>query len=105
MKITLYKVFDLSEINEYGTDPMDCCDVMTEDALRDEFLLAYNNGKIPHELVEDYKTNPDYNDENWEDIGNLKIGTMVDMLNDIQNYDLESGYNILETDVEIKIKD
>ena len=105
MKIHLYKVFDLKDINDYGESPMDCCSIMTDKDLREKFLWEYNNGKIPEQLIVDYQTDPDYKADNWNDMCNLRIGTMVDMLNDIQNYDTESGYYILETDVEIKIKD
>lgn len=107
MKIHLYKVFDLSEINEYGTNPMDCCSVMTEEELRDEFLFAYNKGKIPHELIDDYAGDPDYCDEldDNPELKDLKIWQIIDIMNDICNYDCGKGYYILETDVEIKIKD
>lgn len=100
MNLHLYQVFDLTDINDYGASPMDCCRVMTDKDLRKEFLWAYNHDKIPHELIDDYKENPDYKRENWNDIGNLRIGTMIDMLNDIPNYVCGEGYYILETDVE-----
>lgn len=107
MKLHLYKVFDLTDINDSGESPMDCCQVMTDKDLRREFLWAYDKGRIPHDLIDDYKTDPDYKAENWNDMGNLRIGTMVDMLNDITNYVCGEGYYILETDVDIEpsIKD
>lgn len=104
MKIHLYKVFDLTSIND-GESAMDCCRVMTDKDLRKEFLFVYNEGGIPHKLIDDYKADPDYKTENWNDMGNLRIGTMIDMMNDICNYVCGIGYYILETDVEIKIKD
>ena len=91
MKIHLYKVLDISD---YGNcDDLEKTQVMTEKDLRKEFLWAYNNGEIPHELIDDYKSDPDYSKENWNDMGNLRIGTMIDMLNDICNY--------LETEIEL----
>lgn len=97
----LYIVFDLTEINEHGSDPMDNVRVMTNKDLRNEFLWAYNHGIIPHELIDDYKGDKDYSKENWNDLGNLSIGTMIDMLNDIVNYECGTGYYIKETDIEI----
>lgn len=67
-------------------------------------MWAYNNGKIPHELIEDYKVDPDYSNENWDDIGNLRIGTMIDIMNDICNYNCGDGYYILEVDVDMPRK-
>ena len=103
MKLHLYKVFDLTTINDSGESPMDCCRVMTDKELRREFLFAYDQGGIPQDLIDDYKTDPDYKAENWNDMGNLRIGTMVDMLNDIPNYVCGEGYYILETDVEVEL--
>lgn len=103
MNLHLYIVFDLTRINEDGEHPMDVCRVLTDKTLRDEFLWAYNNGRIPHELIDDYKGDPDYKTENWDDMGNLRIGTMIDMLNDIANYECGTGYYITETDVEVEL--
>ena len=101
MKIHLYEVFNLTDINDSGESPMDCCRVMTEKDLRKEFLWAYNHGRIPHELIDDYKSDPDYSKENWNDMGNLRIGTIIDMLNDIPSYVCGEGYYILETEIEL----
>ena len=103
MNLHLYIVFDLTDINDYGASPMDCCRVMTDKDLRKEFLWAYNHGKIPHELIDDYQADPDYKHEDWTDMGNLRIGTMIDMLNDITNYECGTGYYIDETDVEVEL--
>lgn len=103
MNLHLYKVFDLTDINERGEFPMDCCRVMTDKDLRKEFLWALDNGKIPEQLVVDYQTDPDYKNENWKDMSNLRVGTMIDMLNDIPNYECGTGYYILETDVEVEL--
>lgn len=103
MNLHLYKVFDLTDINERGESPMDCCRVMTEKDLRREFLLAYNEGGIPQDLLSDFKQDSDYKDENWNDIGNLRVGTMIDMLNEIDNYVPGVGYYITETDVEVEL--
>lgn len=103
MNLHLYKVFDLTDINERGESPMDCCRVMTDKDLRKEFLWAYNHDRIPHELIDDYKGDPDYKKENWKDMGNLRVGTMIDMLNDITNYVCGRGYYIDETDVEVEL--
>ena len=34
---------------------------------------------------------------------NLRVGTMIDILNDITNYVCGTGYYILETDVEVEL--
>ena len=102
MKIKLYKVLDMGNCDmDNGNDVMDAVVVMTEKELRNEFLWAYNNGKIPHDLLCDYKQDNDYRDEYWDDLGNLRIGTIIDIMNDICNYDCGNGYYILETDIEI----
>ena len=103
MNLHLYIVFDLEDINDYGASPMDCCRVMTDKDLRKEFLWALNHGKIPHELIDDYKGDPDYKKEDWDDMENLRVGTMIDMLNDITNYECGTGYYIDETDVEVEL--
>lgn len=103
MNLHLYQVFDLTNINDYGESPMDCCRVMTDKDLRKEFLWAYNNGNIPHELIDDYKGDPDYKKEDWNNMENLRVGTMIDILNDITNYVCGTGYYITETDVEVEL--
>lgn len=101
MEIRLYVVFDLSEINTYGTSPMDVCRVMNEKELRELFYTAYENGGLPYDLIDDYHRDDDYKNEDWNDLGNLRIGTVIDMLNDIVNYSCGDGFYIVETDVEI----
>ena len=103
MNLHLYIVFDLTDINDYGADPMDCCRVMTDKSLRQEFMWALKHGKIPHELIDNYKEDPDYKKEDWDDMENLRVGTMIDMLNDIGNYECGTGYYIDETDVEVEL--
>ena len=101
MNLHLYKVLNMGD---YGNcDDLEKTQVMTEKDLRQEFLWAYNNGKIPHELIDDYKNNTDYKNEYWNDIGNLRVGTMIDIMNDICNYNCGEGYYILETDVEVEL--
>lgn len=99
MNLHLYKVLRYEP--DYAIDSVEAVRVMTEKDLRKEFLLAYNNGFIPHELIDDYTKDPDYSSENWDDMENLKIGTVIDMMNDIGNYACGDGYYILETDIEI----
>lgn len=104
MKIKLYKVLDMGNCDmDNGNDVMDAVVVMTEKELRNEFLWAYNNGKIPQELIDDYAGDPDYCDEldDNPELKDLKIGTIIDIMNDICNYDCGNGYYILETDIEI----
>lgn len=102
MKTRLYKVVNMFNCDmDNGNDVLDAAMIMTEKDLRKEFMWAYNQGGIPHELIDDYKADPDYAKENWNDMGNLGIGTMIDMMNDICNYACGAGYYILETDVEI----
>lgn len=104
MNLHLYKVVDMGNCDmDNGNDVLDAVRVMTEEDLRKEFMWAYNNGKIPHELIDDYKADPDYSKENWNDMGNLRVGAMIDMMNDICNYDCGGGYYILETDVDVDI--
>lgn len=105
MNLHLYKVFDLTDINERCESPMDCCRVMTDKDLRKEFMWALDNGKIPQELIDDFGGDPDYCDELDDNpkLENLKIGTVIDMLRDIENYECGTGYYILETDVEIEL--
>lgn len=100
MKIHLYKVWRIDDYSN-NDDPCDRVIVMTEKDLREEFMIAYNEGGIPQELLNDFKQDDDYKTENWDDIENIKIGTMVDMLNEICNYIPGIGYYILETDIEI----
>jgi len=103
MNLHLYQIFDLTTINEQGESPMDCCRVMTDKDLRKEFMWALNHGKIPHDLIDGYKGDPDYKKEDWNDMGNLRVGTMIDIMNDIPNYVCGAGYYILETDVEVEL--
>lgn len=99
MKVCLYITIKL---DDYGNESdLEKMQVMTEKDLRREFLSAYNGGKIPHDLICDYQKNPDYKNERWDDMGNLELGTMVDMLNDICNYTCGDGYYILETYIEL----
>ena len=101
MNLRLYKVLRYEP--DYAVDTVDAIMVMTEKELRKEFVWAYNNGHIPRELIADYFNDPDYKKENWDDINNLSIGTMIDMMNDIGNYECGEGYYILETDVEVEL--
>lgn len=99
MKIHLYKVWRIDDTN--NDDPCDRVIVMTEKDLRKEFMITYIEGGIPQELLNDFKQDEDYKTENWDDIENIKIGTMIDMLNEICDYIPGIGYYILETDIEI----
>lgn len=104
MNLHLYKVVDMGNCDmDNGNDVLDAVRVMTEKDLRREFLWAYNNSKIPHDLVYDYMQSKDYKGENWNDMGDLRVGTMIDMMNDICNYTCGDGYYILETDVDVAI--
>jgi len=102
MNLHLYKVVDMGNCDmDNDNDVLDAVRVMTEKDLREEFLWAYNNGKIPHDLVYDYMQSKDYRDENWDDMGKLRVGTMIDMMNDICNYTCGEGYYILETNINV----
>lgn len=102
MRIHLYKVLNMENCDmDNGYDAMDAVQVMSEKELRTEFAWALDNGKLPEQLIVDYQVDPDYTKENWKDMTSLSIGTMIDMLNDICNYDCGGGYYILETDVEL----
>lgn len=102
MNLHLYKVLDMSD---YGNcDDLERTYVMTEETLRKEFEWALKNHRIPLELLVDYQRDPDYSSEDWErPESNLKIGTIIDMMNDICNYKSGTGYYILETDIDVKI--
>lgn len=102
MKIHLYKVLNMGNCDMgNGNDVLETTRVMTEKDLRNEFLLAYNGGYFPQELINDFKNDPDYSKEYWDDMGNLSAGTMIDMMNSICDYVCGDGYYILETDIEI----
>lgn len=101
MNLHLYKVWRIDD-----SDPNDPCEsviVMTEKDLRKEFMMAYNEGGIPQELMSDFKQDSDYKKEDWNDIGNLRVGTMIDIMNEICNYIPGVGYYITETDVEVEL--
>lgn len=101
MNLHLYKVWRIDD-----SDPNDPCEsviVMTEKDLRKEFIMAYNEGGIPQELLTCFKEDNDYKNENWNDIGNLRVGTMIDIMNEICNYIPGVGYYITETDVEVEL--
>lgn len=101
MNLHLYKVWKIDD-----SDPNDPCEsviVMTEKDLRKEFMMAYNEGGIPEELMSDFKQDSDYKKEHWNDIGNLRVGTMIDIMNEICNYIPGVGYYITETDVEVEL--
>lgn len=103
MNIHLYKVLAFDTDDEpTGFDCVDRVRVMTLDDLRREFLWAYHSGYIPMELTLDYARSNDYRKEDWEDIGSLSAGTMIDMLNDVCNYSSTYWYIITETDLTIK---
>ena len=101
MNLHLYKVIALDDYS--NEDDLSKTQVMTERDLREEFVRAWENGKIPTELKYDFINDPDYKKENWDDIGNLSAGTMVDIMNEIYNYTCGDGYYILETDIEVDI--
>lgn len=101
MNLHLYKVIALDDYS--NEDDLSKTQVMTERDLREEFVRAWENGKIPTELKFDFINDPDYKKENWDDIGNLSAGTMVDIMNEIYNYTCGDGYYILETDIEVDI--
>lgn len=103
MNLHLYKVLKLDDIG--NSDDLEKTQVMTEKDLRKEFLSAYNHGKIPQELIDDYAGDPDYCDEldDNPELKDLKIGTIIDMMNDICNYKSGTGYYILETDIDVDI--
>lgn len=101
MNLHLYKVLDMREYR--NCDDLEKTQVMTEKGLREEFLRAYNNGEIPQDLLYDYQQSNDYKNENWNDMGNLRVGTMIDMMNDICNYNCGKCYYILETDVDVQL--
>lgn len=103
MNLHLYKVWRIDD-----SDPNDPCEsviVMTEKDLRKEFMMAYNEGGIPQELIDDFSGDPDYCDE-FDDnpkLENLKIGTIIDIMNEICDYIPGVGYYITETDVEVEL--
>lgn len=102
MNLHLYKVIKLDDYS--NEDDLEKTQVMTEKDLRKEFDWALNHGKIPHEMLEDYQNDPDYAEEDWEHPEtNLKIGTIIDIMNDICNYTCGDGYYILETDIDVEL--
>lgn len=101
MNLHLYKVINLDDYS--NEDDLEKTQVMTEKDLRKEFDWALDNGRIPEQLIVDYQVDPDYAKENWKDMTGLSIGTIIDMMNDICNYDCGSGYYILETDIDVEL--
>lgn len=100
MNLHLYKVLKLDDIG--NSDDLEKTQVMTEKDLRAEFYFALAH--MPQQMFDDYKQDPDYSSEDWEHPeSNLKIGTIIDMMNDICNYKSGTGYYILETDVDVDI--
>ena len=106
MKIHVYKVlwWDRNE------EPSDFCQgfeetrIMTEDQLREEWKnLIHEEHAVPAGEFIDYIKDNDYIKEDWEDLDNLSIGTIIDIMNDMINYDTKQAYYILEDDIEIKI--
>lgn len=100
MNLHLYKVWRIDDSNP--NDPCESVIVMTEKDIREEFLTAYNEGGIPEELIEDFEQDSDYKKEKWNDVEKLRVGTMIDMLNEICNYIPGVGYYITETDVDVE---
>lgn len=101
MKIHLYKVADFYQMGTDEYSILNTTKVMTEQDLRNEFFWALHNHIFPLELLTDYQKDPDYSNDNWEQPQKLKIGTIIDMFNDIVNYGGEHKYLILETDIEL----
>lgn len=102
MNLHLYKVYNLED--NYPDDPCESVNVMTEKDLRKEFKWALNHSKIPLELLVDYQRDPDYTGEDWEHPEtSLKIGTIIDMMNDINLYKSGTGYYITETDIDVEL--
>ena len=102
MNLHLYKVYYLED--NYPDDPCESVKVMTEKDLRKEFGWAMKHKYIPEQLIEDYKQDPDYSSKNWEHPEtNLKIGTIIDMMNDIDLYKSGTGYYITETDIDVEL--
>lgn len=101
MNLHLYKVLDMSD---YGNcDDLEKTHVMTEKDLRREFGYAVNNDIVPIQLMKNYQQG-EYADEDWSDPENtLRIGVIIDMMNDICNYKSSTGYYILETDIDVDI--
>ena len=106
MKLHLYKVLLWDrEQQPIFLSAFENATVMTERDLRKEFVRAWESGKIPTELKNDFINDPDYKKENWDDIDNLSAGTMVDIMNEIYNYNCSYYYYILETDIEVPVEE
>lgn len=103
MNLHLYKVVDFYDTENRGDLAVDNLRVMTEKDLRKEFDWAMHHNIFPLELLADYQRDPNYSKEDWEDFDNLKVGTIIDMFNDIGNYGGEHYYYIDETDVDIEL--
>ena len=103
MKIHLYLVCDFAGIGADSQTVFEQSSIMTEKDLREHFKWARDQNCFPLALLNDYKQDPDYAKENWEDLNSLSIGTIVDMFNDIVNYDgRDCAYYILEHDIEVE---
>lgn len=100
MKIRVYKIAVLDAIEHDSYSLVESVKVVDKNGLRDEFLNVFNNDGFSKAELLDYKEDPDYAKENWDDMTNLSAGTMIDMLNDMVDY---GGlyYLVLETDLTI----
>lgn len=98
MKIRLYKFIDLGD-QDTRYEIFDATQVITEKELRKIFFNMVKNRIISQKEIDDYRADPDYK----LDGDFTKIGTIIDMINDICNYNVEQYYIVQEIDVEIDL--
>lgn len=96
MKVRLYKFIDLGD-QDTRYEIFDAVEVLNEQQLRTVFYKMIRNRIISQKEIDDYRADPDYK----LDGDNTAIGTVIDMINDISNYNVEQYYIVSEIDVEI----
>lgn len=96
MKQRLYKFIDLGD-QDTRYEIFDAVQVLTEKELRSVFYNMVKNRIISQKEIDDYKADPDYK----LDGDFTQIGTIIDMINDICNYNTAQYFIVGEIDVEI----
>ena len=91
VKLKLYKFIDMGD-QDTRYEIFDAVQILTEEELRKQFFYMIENRIISQKEIDDYRADPDYK----LDGGFTKIGTIVDMINDICNYNAEQYYIVQE---------
>ena len=88
VKIKLYKFIDMSD-QDTRYDIFDAVKIINEKDLREIFYSMVKNKVIPQKEIDDYSNQQPINEFTDTEI-------MVDMINDITNYDISKYYIVRE---------